>query len=286
LASAPPANGELSLLPPEAAGVLLDPAPSWGDEAPANVLASCTDAETAIGPGCLQIEDDRLLLRNGPEAMLWQFESEGAAHVQRADPGASFLLRGFTPASEQALHGVGFDRFGARTPIDVRFHTNAPRAHWLLNEVMANPLGPEPAEEWIELVNDSSLPAELGGSSLEDSAGSITLPAFLAQPGQYLLLVRDDYDREGDGRDVMPGADVALVRVPVLGRSGLSNSGEALTLRAADGSVLSRFPAFSSGRAGVSVARATLDALDDDPSAFGAHAAPGASPGAPNQLQR
>jgi len=49
------------------------------------------------------------------------------------------------------------------------------------------------------------------------------------------------------------------------------------------GAELSRFPAVSA-TAGISIARRHPHSLDDDPAAFGPHVAPGASPGAPNEL--
>ena len=79
-------------------------------------------------------------------------------------------------------------------------------------------------------------------------------------------------------------ADAALLRVPRLGKQGLSNAGELLRLRSPDGAVVSRFPAMAHGDGGTSGARRFPWSPSEDGSAFDAHAAPGASPGAQNEL--
>jgi hypothetical protein len=75
-----------------------------------------------------------------------------------------------------------------------------------------------------------------------------------------------------------------MLELDALGRSGLANGGELLRLSDASGRVLSRFPALKASQAGVSLARRTNEAPDDEAGSFGLHAAPGASPGAPNTL--
>ena len=82
----------------------------------------------------------------------------------------------------------------------------------------------------------------------------------------------------------MPLDPSSLLVLPSLAKSGLSNSGELLRLFDPAGSLVSRFPALKASAAGVSIARRAPESADDDPSAFGSHAPPGASPGAPNAL--
>ncbi len=150
-----------------------------------------------------------------------------------------------------------------------------------MNEVLANPNGPEPDAEWIELANDSREPAELSGLFLEDGSGAVALPAVTMAGGAFALLVNEGFSASGS--DVTPAPGTALIQVPSLGERGLSNAGERLVLVGREG-VLSSFPAFAASHPGVSWARASLDADDGDPSSFGEQASPGASPGAPNQL--
>lgn len=274
------------VLPPLAAGALWDPlplefeAPRAREEPPTETV--CEREELSLDTGCATVFDDRLVVRNGPEPMLYAVESESEPLLFALSPGENFAWRGLLPDSPQVLLGKSIDRFGDERPFELSFRTLPAAAHLVLNEVLANALGPEPASEWIELLNDGSAPAELGGLRLADGAGQVELPATRLDPGAYALLVRDDFVE--NGVDVPPKEGVSLVRVPTLGKNGLSNSGEALTLSDASGRVLSRIPAIASAHAGVSIARRSPSAPDDAPESFAEHAAPGASPGAENSV--
>jgi hypothetical protein len=72
-----------------------------------------------------------------------------------------------------------------------------------------------------------------------------------------------------------------LLRVPALGRAGLSNEGEMLTLRAPTGIVVSTFPALKT-KNGVSTARVAPDAPDADTASFVSSPNGTSTPGAPN----
>jgi hypothetical protein len=109
------------------------------------------------------------------------------------------------------------------------------------------------------------------------------LPAAHLDPGELVLLVADAFDPDG-ALDVLPRTGTRLVRLPKLGTDGLANGGELLRLTDASGRVLSVFPNTPAREAGMSLARRAPEAPDDDSRAFGPHAAPGASPGAPNAL--
>jgi hypothetical protein len=154
----------------------------------------------------------------------------------------------------------------------------------VLNEVLANPSGQEPDQEWVEIVNGGSSHFDLAGYILEDSGGEVTLPSAELAPGEHALIVSESYDSASEV-DVPPGEGTRLVRVPRLAQSGLSNSGEALRLRSPSGEVVSRFPATPPPKPGVSVARRDPSTLDDDLRGFGYHAGPGQSPGEPNTLE-
>jgi hypothetical protein len=271
------------VLPAEISGYLLDPSPIVPGPANAVVPIPCAEDELEFGPGCARVDDDRLSVRSADEPLLWITETPSPAHIELTRPGGRWLLRELEPDSEQRVSGRAVSVGGIELPFDVTVHTPHERAHLVLNEVLFNPVGAEPAAEWLELVNDGRGPAELEGLWLRDSAAAVELPPASLIPGQYLLLVRDDFPAFANG-DVPPAAGAELVRLPLLAKGGLSNSGEVLQLEDAAGRVLSRFPAIASRRAGVSLARSRSDAFDDDPEAFGEHAPPGASPGAANVL--
>jgi hypothetical protein len=65
----------------------------------------------------------------------------------------------------------------------------------LITEVMYDPSGTEPDEEWIELYNASRAPHLLNGLSLKDGGNrTVTIGSpspLVLSPGQYVVLVRD-----------------------------------------------------------------------------------------------
>jgi hypothetical protein len=278
---ASPSAGAPELPPAVAGGVGLEPlvlAPL--DDAVA--APACGDGERAIGPACASIDDDRVVLRAPDEPSLWVIEAP-ALLLGVAQPGASLVVHGFEPEVPMPFRASAFDRNGTRTLVDESVTGATRRSHLVINEVLANPRGPESASEWIELVNDGAAAAELSGLELRDSGGGVSLPAGELAPGEFVLLAAANFALDPE-LDVPLSPGTRVVTLPKLGQAGLANGGELLRLLDADGVVVSRFPALAASEPGVSMARRTPDAPDDDAGAFGAHAPPGASPGAPNTL--
>lgn len=265
--------------PPQIGGALSEPS-LWLPSS-ASRDGPCRVGEPFHG-ACLQVEDDRLRVTPTAQDLFFSL-AEPQSLVLAARVGSrSLLVRGLSPGSEVTLAGSVLSSDGELVPFRALVTTTAARRHLVLNEVLANPLGPEPDAEWLELVNDSDEPASLSGLWLEDSSGHVQLPDALLAPGELALLVSESF--RVSGLDVPVPAEVRLLRVPSLGARGLSNGGEALMLVGREG-VLSRFPLLAAPRAGRSWARRALDSADDDAAAFVEHAGVGASPGAPNVLE-
>jgi lamin tail-like protein len=99
-----------------------------------------------------------------------------------------------------------------------------------ITEVLANPAGPEPQQEYVELRNLGDTDVPLSGLRLEDSKGGDDLPAETLAAGGYALVVTASYD-PNDGNDPSPRAGTLLARVDTrVGADGLSNSGESIEL--------------------------------------------------------
>lgn len=269
------------LLPPAlAGGALLEPRVLVvAREAPAETV--CDVSELPLGPTCAAVADDRVELRSYGAAAFVALETPRAL-FGAVGPGRSLVVRGFTPSSTARITGLAFDVLGERVVFDATIVTAPPRPHVVLNEVLANPAGAEAASEWLELANDGSEPVELAGFVLDDAVEPVALPPHTLMPGELALLVAESYAPDPE-LDLLPPPEMALLRVPRLGRSGLANSGELLRLRDPNGVVVSRFPAIAAPGPGRSVARRSPDA-PDEASSFGAHAPPGASPGLPNEI--
>jgi len=229
--------------------------------------------------------DDRVVVRNGSEPLLWTLDLPTTSVVVAAAPSERFVLRGFVPRTEVQVTGSAVDLAGDEVRFDVEVSTAAPRPHVVLNEVLANPNGPDKTEEWVELVNDGDASVALEGWALDDGSGSVILPRATLGPGAFALVVPAGY-HVTSAVDVPAAAGTLIVRVAELASGGLSNQGEPLSLRDGAGVTASEFPAIAATRPGVSIARREPSSVDDDASAFGPSAPPGASPGSSNVLER
>jgi hypothetical protein len=103
----------------------------------------------------------------------------------------------------------------------------------VITEVLANPAGTEPGQEFVELRNLGDADLSLAGLRLEDSKGADVLPEATLAGGAYALIVPSTFD-PGSPRDVPPRTGTLMVPVDTrLGADGLSNSGEVVRLRMA-----------------------------------------------------
>ena len=268
-------------VPPPALGVwALDPSLFAVAELEPALPLACTAGEVAFGPGCAEIADDRLVVRTPDAGMLWVVHSERGALIEVTRAGAALTVPGLLPGNREHLWGSTHDSAGASLDFDLVVSTAAARARPILNEVLADALGPEPQSEWLELYNDGALAVDLGGYSLQDGGGRTPLPHAWLAAKEYALLVREDFVPNGSDEPPAPGT--RLIRLPALGKSGLSNSGERLALLDSAGVERSVLPALS-GKPGQSLARQSPASSDDDPHAFGFGVA---TPGAANDSAR
>ncbi len=101
----------------------------------------------------------------------------------------------------------------------------------VITEVLANPAGPEPGQEFVELRNVGGDELSLAGLRLEDSRGADVLPEAVLAAGAYALVIPSTFD-PASPRDVAPRAGTLMVPVDTrLGSDGLSNTGEVVRLR-------------------------------------------------------
>jgi hypothetical protein len=248
-----------------------------GSASPASGLP-CADAEIAFSRGCAAIEDDRALVRAPDEPLLWTVDAGREAEVRASRAAERFVLR---PLPSSLRYRVAtLDAAGNVDEADISVVPAAPRSHVVLNEVLANPAGAEPAQEWIELYNDGTEAQSLAGYTVDDGATRTALPEAELGAGAFALVVADAYVAD-DGVDPAAAPATLLLHVRSLGQGGLSNEGERLTLRDAAGAAISSFPPLKT-KNGVSIARLAPEALDDDPASFGASPNGAATPGSAN----
>ncbi len=229
-------------------GVDLDPAPiRLGAAAAVDVPPlACALEEQAVGPLCALVQDDRVRFRADARVALYAVEAGGlvATHVGGAEGESTFEVRGLMPntAVDVTVRWFAADH---TDQVLAELRTTLPQPHIDLSEVMADPDGPEPEQEWIELHNDGLVAVDLAGFVLADAAGEVEITTFQLDAGARVILVREGFED--------PSLDPSRVVVlPSLGGNGLSNAGEALELRAATGAALSTFPAAPKPKPGVS----------------------------------
>jgi hypothetical protein len=180
-------------------------------------------------------------------------------------------LAGLPPESPATVVVRAVDRAGnAAESAPLAWQTPAALPPVAITEVLANPVGPEPAQEWVELRNLGSDPVSLAGLGIADSRGADQLPPATLEPGEYALVVTSAYDPE-NAADTRPRAGTQLVRVDGrIGADGLSNGGEVTRLLRGD-EVVSSYGGYvdvsSAAWAGHSVQR-LVETACDRPSAW------------------
>ncbi len=244
------------------------------------LLLECNREEVQFAFGCAQVFDDRLIVRAPEGELLWGIKGAGMDFVTRTRSKERFVLKGLPVESDIELDVVVMDPFGRTLRESFVATTMALSAHVVLNEVLANPVGPEPHQEWVELYNDGQVEAMLGGYRILDIGGDTVLPDVVLPPGEFAVVVNEKFTEDVEV-DVVPAPGTIVVRVPSLGKSGLSNSGELLRLVDPDGLTISRFPALPKPKAGQSVSRRTPSAPDGVSDSYMISAP---TPGLPNEV--
>jgi len=243
--------------------VRIEPKPigASAEASPPTRPPACAEGMMEAGPGCARILDDRVLLFGHSTPALIGIELAGKRYSGIPTQQVPLVVRGLAPDSLQEGWMVFVDAWGRQYEGPVTWRTAEREPHVVINEVMANPAGKEPDQEWVELYNDGQDSVDLGMWQLEDIGLAAVLPSFVLEPGAYALVVNDTFAAAG-WTDRPPAAGTPLLRVPHLGKSGLSNSGEPLRLVRADGVVASVVPAMASPHPSVSLARIVPDASD------------------------
>lgn len=137
------------------------------------------------------------------------------------------------------------DLAGNRRTIGPLTAPGAAAARVAISEILANPAGPEPGQEFVELRNLSTATVDVAGWRLDDHGDGIK-PCVLPGPaklpaGAFALVVGKSY-QPGAGPDPTPPAGTMVIRLQgLIGQGGLSNRGERLTLRDAGGALVSAY---------------------------------------------
>jgi hypothetical protein len=151
-----------------------------------------------------------------------------------------------------------------------------------ITEVLANPLGPEPAQEFVEIANTGKDQVDISAWMIDDNGdqdGDLVPSSTVLAPGGVALLVGPGYD-PAQGQDPAPAAGALLVFFDSsLCSGGLKNTDpETVELYDQTGQLISTCPA-QSPPAGTSLQRLLADLPDADPLAWAPHPASTSTPG-------
>ncbi len=246
----------------------------------------CEAEDRLVDLGCAQWDGHELVVKS-PNDVLWFVHGsprEGSFDdlVAWQKPHAGEVRFGpFEPNTRYDLSLARLDLRGGVRSEEAMVLALPPLAHVVVNEVLADALGPEPESEWVELHNAGTASAHLGGWVIEDAGGATVLPDVELEPGGFALVVNRTFNPDPQ-TDVVPAAQTTFIGVERLGQGGLANAGEVIRLRNSEGVLVSEAPGSPRPKAGISLARRDPWGPGD----FALHAPPGASPGAPNQVDQ
>lgn len=209
---------------------------------------TCELDEVPAGPTCVLADDRSVTLRAQLAAPVRAFLSGASVRDRSVANRGEVRLR-----LEPLVAGARFEAelnligLGGQTHVE-RIELSVPEALLpvTIAEVRANPLGAEPRQEYVEVLNFGAAPVPVAGLALADRPdriGDVIETAQTIPPGARALLVADAFDPTDEADSPVPPG-VPLIRVGTsLASAGLSNAGEALYLRDAEGRRLSGTPA-------------------------------------------
>ncbi len=237
-------------------------------EAPRLTPTTCAVDEQSLEGLCVRAEDTRLVVRlSAGEAARVQART-GLVRTSAVAPRgeATLELAPLPPDTPCDVVLEATDAGGNTLRVSLAVRTTEPLATLSITEIRADPAGPEPRQEFVELENHGTAWVELEGFHLADAASSIGDPVVgphRIAPGARLLLVPSDFDPDDTGpggRDAPTPPGTTLVRMDrALGNAGLSNAGEPLFLRDPEGRRVSSAPATPAPREGWCTVRTSAD---------------------------
>lgn len=232
----------------------------------------CGVFEEHLGELCLERDDRSAILRGRlNRSARAEIIEDGEISLESLAPGGGFELSlDLRGRCERNLELVFIDLSGAERSVALRLepHRDLPELH--LIESLADPYGPEPAQEYLILYHAGDVPISLDGYRLSDSpfrSGDPFPQGASIAPRARALLVGEHYDPAYPGEPAPPPA-AALIRFEgSLTTNGLSNQGEPLYLIDAYGRRVSAMPRFPTKEGSCLIARSIENRLAD-PSRF------------------
>ncbi|MCS6858586.1 MAG: lamin tail domain-containing protein, partial [Sandaracinaceae bacterium] len=215
------------------------------------------DGREELGLGCVVFSDRQWSLRArvGMPARFELYSPHRAIRVAAPYGEVNLVLPALAPNHFEAARLVVRSLDGQVVERAIQIETSKrPLLPLTITEVCADPEGPEPDQEWVELFHFGDAPisdVDLWLADREDVQGTRIMIRRTIAPGDRVILAGMRFDAVSAG--VAAGA--LVIRVDgALVPGGLANAGEPLILRDHEGWRLARMPAFR-GRRGMCVVR-------------------------------
>jgi hypothetical protein len=153
-----------------------------------------------------------------------------------------------------------------------------------ITEVLADPLGPEPDQEFVEIANVGGESVDLSGWMIDDNGdanGDILPDGTTLGPGQAAVIVGPAYDPSAPEEPALASNALLITLDSSIASNGLKNSeAETLELYDASGNLVSSYPGGAGTPAeGISAVRLAAELPDGDPLAFAPAPNGAATPG-------
>lgn len=272
-----------------------DPVPDSRDTLP--------PTNTRLDCGSSAEVDDHFCVSLGPGGASIRFQTDEAARVEVAGP-IPVVGRVLSPRWKRH-HWVFFTGIDGEMVCSVEIGVediNGNRAIYsvsisgvvghsiAITEILADPLGLEPSQEFIEIYNYGGEVVELSGWMIDDNGdknGDLLPPSTTLAPNDAAIIVGPKFDSQG-GNDPPPEPGTQLIVLEgTIGSSGLKNTAvESIQLYDADGNLVSAYPGGDDVPGeGVSIERVIAELPDDDPLAFRPNPESASTPGRVPTLQ-
>lgn len=245
---------DATLAPLPALDISFDTAAERDLEPPKLLPIDCVRDETRSGSLCLLESDELVTLRaRSDENGLLELALPPQVRSALALAGEYTLAAPLATPTRALL--VLRDMAGNRTQLELALSPAANLAKVTIDELRVDPLGPEPSQEYVELLNFGDQPVSIMGFTLTDdpyAEGQRIADERELLPGERVLVVAPDFD-VADESDGEPVAGARFARLS--GALSLRNDGAALLLRDAHGRRLSASPALTPAQPGQCIVR-------------------------------
>ncbi len=139
---------------------------------PAWIAAPCGVDEVPVLVGCQLADDGSITVAvhaTGP-LRLWLRTRAGSASAVAPRGDAVLRLEGLAPSTDLPATLSAIDLGGRERLVPLSLATTPPLPPIRITETLENPLGPEPRQEYVEVLNSGAMPIDLNGYSLADRA--------------------------------------------------------------------------------------------------------------------